>query len=282
MQAPRPVLGAAEAGYKALDGVIAFDIKSWTDALSFASQLRKPEVKAKFDTVVIDTMDELVFHAEEFVCKSAGVNTLNDIPWGGGHTQLQKMFKRLFRDITQSGYGLILVAHAHLKQDEEDEKIKYATLGFNKKVKQIMMGLLDILIYVEANRDPLEPNIMHFRSSKFWEAKSRFANIVPSAIFSYDNLERAIADATKGVAKRSDSAGIEKHADSEVRISEADFCELKKATIAAAEKAIERAGQPVVLEEINVALAGRKISETDISYVSALKLLKDKLEDMAK
>ena len=73
---------ATEPGYKAIPGIIAQDINSWTDVLQVAAQLRRPEAKEKFDVITIDTLDELVFIATEYLKQSEGVDDLTEIPWG--------------------------------------------------------------------------------------------------------------------------------------------------------------------------------------------------------
>jgi GTPase SAR1 family protein len=82
LQAPKPLMLATEKGYLTHPGTMAVDITSWTDALSAVAQLRKPEVKERFQTIIIDTIDLLVDMGEDYVCQTNGVKTLSDIPWG--------------------------------------------------------------------------------------------------------------------------------------------------------------------------------------------------------
>lgn len=278
MQAPKPLLLAAEKGYKALKGVHAVDINSWVDILTVAAQLQKPEVREKYSTIVIDTLDELVFMAEEYVTQQAGVAQLNDIPWGQGHATLGKMFRKLFKQITQH-YGLIIVAHESKKVDPDDEENRYSTLAINKKVKGIVIGLLDILTYVDANRDPDSPNTMHFRSSENWEAKSRFANIVPSAVFNYDNLEKAIHDAVDGIATKEEHKDYYGGDDSTDSVSQEEYEKLRDKVLEVAVAKINEMGQGPVVELISITL-GKKISETNIHDWEPLKALLIELENL--
>jgi hypothetical protein len=275
LQAPNPILAACEVGYKAIPNTIAFDVHSWTDMLSFVSQLKKPEAKERFDTVVIDTLDELVFYAEEFVLSKHGVSTLSDIPWGAGYTELAQMFRRLFHSIIKD-YGLIIVAHADLKIDPEDEDNRYATLGINKKVKKIVVGLLDILTYVESSRDPSIPNLLHFRAGQGWEAKCRFANIKPVVEFSYENLVNAIEEASSSYAT------AEHHKDyfhdEDDSISHEEIEALKAEITEMAKQKIEQMGdsQPI-LQLIDQTLA-KKIAECTPQDYQGLNVLKEELD----
>ena len=199
-KAEKCLILATEIGYKALPGVMAQPINSWSDFLIAVSQLRKPEAKEKFKTIAIDTLDELVFLATEHVLQKNGVSDLSEIPYGKGYNELEDVLRKPFRQIVEN-YGLILLAHDTSKQDEDDKEIKYATLNFNKKVKRVVTGLMDLLVYVEMKRG-VEKRIMHFQPSEYWEAKTRFEHIVPSAVFSYENLVKAITDAIEGIATK--------------------------------------------------------------------------------
>jgi hypothetical protein len=64
-KAPNSIIIATEAGYKAIPGVIAVDVRSWSDFLTVIAQLKKAEAKERFKTVIIDTLDNLAFYALE-------------------------------------------------------------------------------------------------------------------------------------------------------------------------------------------------------------------------
>lgn len=240
--------------------------------LSFASQLKKPEAKEKFDTVVIDTLDELVFYAEEFIFAKYGVNKLNDIPWGAGYIELAYMFKRLFNGIVRD-YGLIVIAHADLKVDPEDEERRYATLGFNKKVKKIVMGMLDVLGYVEASRLPENPNLLHFRSSEFWEAKCRFSNMTETIELSYDNIVKAVHDAVG-------NNSVEEHKDyyhqDSIEIPQEVIDSLKEKITTIAQEKIEEYGVPKVVKLIEDTL-GKKVAECTVHDYEGLVVLEEEI-----
>lgn len=194
----------------------------------------------------------------------------------GAYVELAQMFRRLFHGIVKD-YGLIIVAHADLKMDPEDEDNRYATLGINKKVKKIVVGLLDILAYVESSRNPNTPNLLHFKAAEGWEAKSRFAGIKSTVEFSYANLEGAIKEAV------SDYATAEHHKDyyhdSEDQATSAEVETLKVELTATASDLIEKTGPQPVLKLINDTLA-KKISDCSSQDYQALLVLKEELARM--
>ena len=60
-QFPKALLVAFEKGYNAIGGVIAQDVTKWADFKMVLRQLERPEVKERFDTIIIDTILLLSF-----------------------------------------------------------------------------------------------------------------------------------------------------------------------------------------------------------------------------
>lgn len=276
-QAEKCLILATEIGYKAIPGVMAQPINSWSDFLIAVSQLRKPEAKQMFKTVAIDTLDELVFLATEYVLQQNGVSDLSEIPYGKGYNQLEDVLRKPFRQIVES-YGLILLAHDTSKQDEDDDKLKYATLNFNKKVKRVVVGLLDLLVYVEMKRGA-EERIMHFQPSELWEAKTRFKNIVPSAVFSYDNLVKAVADAVDGIATKESRESFQA-AGSQLPTQE-DFEEFLKEVNDTAMGIIEKTNKVEEVQSIiSKHLNGRKLGQAKLDDYYLLKNIMQELKGL--
>lgn len=275
---PNALILATEPGYKAIPGVMAQDITGWTDVLQVAAQLRKPEAKEKYDVIAIDTLDELVFLATEFMLQSEGVDDISDILWGKGYSILEGMLRKLFRQIQQD-YGLILIAHDGRKQDAEDKDLYYASLNFNRKVKRVVMGLLDILAYVEVQRGD-DNSIMHFRDSERWEAKSRFANIVPSTEFSYEGLVEAVADAV-GEDGTTDERKSIPYSEKTDLPTDAEFEKYLGDINERAMTIINETGKmDEVQEAIGRVLSGRKLSQAKVQDYYALRQLNKALDEI--
>lgn len=108
---PKPLLLAFERGYNAIAGIIAQDITSWSDIKQVVRELKKPENKESFSTIIIDTVDVAATYCEKYICGQNGVNALGEIPYGQGWTLLKKEFEDVFRTITQQGYAVYFIAH---------------------------------------------------------------------------------------------------------------------------------------------------------------------------
>lgn len=56
-QMPSPLVLAFERGYNAIANIFAQDVTSWSEMKQIVNQLKKKEVKERFKTVVIDTVN---------------------------------------------------------------------------------------------------------------------------------------------------------------------------------------------------------------------------------
>jgi len=277
LKSDKSLLFAAEKGYKSLAGTMAVDINSWTNLLTAVAQIKNPQVQERYKTIVIDTLDELVFYGEQYVLQANNVSKPSEIAYGGFYVQIEQMFRKLFKDITQH-YGLVIVAHADLKLDEDDpeKKLKYATLTVNKRVKKIVIGLLDLLVYVEGDRSKPGVTIAHYKSSPYWEAKSRFPHIVESNIFNYENLKNDILHA---IGDNVTNKTHKQYITEEPSYTQADFETIKAEVEKLGMSLVESKGLGVVSGTINSVL-GKKIGDTDIGDVAALRALKAEFESM--
>lgn len=278
MKADSPLLIATEKGYLAIPGVLAVDVKSWSDFLTVVAQLKKPEARAKYKTVVIDTLDNLAFYATEEVLAKNGVSKISDVPYGGGYVQLEAMFRKALKEIADR-YGVIIIAHPNQKQEDvfvegtpEAKKNQYWDLAVNKKIKGIAIGMMDLLIFVEHNRRPNVPNVAHFIASDNWEAKTRFANIVPSVDFSFENIKKAITNAAGAGAVNT----VTRTVTETVERTGEEFGVLKARVEKFALELVDKKGYEPVKQKITYIL-GKQLKDADIADYDRLVLLEDEL-----
>lgn len=79
---PKALLLAFEKGYNALPGVIAQDITSWTEMRLVYRELKKPEVKEHYKSIIIDTIDIASDMCQKYICNQKGIESLGDLGYG--------------------------------------------------------------------------------------------------------------------------------------------------------------------------------------------------------
>ena len=82
VQAPRTLTCAFELGLNALSGQRYVPLPTWSDFKKVVSQLRKPQAKEMYDTIVIDTATWAYGLCEKYICQREGTEDLRSIPWG--------------------------------------------------------------------------------------------------------------------------------------------------------------------------------------------------------
>lgn len=84
VQMPDAILLAFERGYNALPGVMAQDITSWGELKQVYRELKKPAVKEKYKSVIIDTIDIAADMCQKYVCDQNGITALGELGFGKG------------------------------------------------------------------------------------------------------------------------------------------------------------------------------------------------------
>ena len=210
---PKNLLLAFEKGYNAIGGVRAVDINKWSDAKLVLRQLEKPEAKAMYDTITIDTVSIAWSLCEEFICAQNAVQKINEIPWGGGYSQLTQEFEAFLRKITMLGYGLVLITHVDVRRETiDDNEVEFFTPSLNKRCYPICNRIVDIIGYIGLDWDENGNSERWFytRKTPTIMAGSRFKYLAPKIKFGYNELVNAISDAIEKSEKLDGATVVDK------------------------------------------------------------------------
>lgn len=198
-QFPKNLLVAFEKGYNAQAGIRPIDITKWSDFKLVLRQLAKPEARQLYDTVTIDTVGIAWEMCEQFVCAQNSVQNISDIPWGGGYAACKKEFESCLRQITQFGYGLVIIAHVdtRIEKTAAGEDVEIIGPAIPKRAYAIVNQLVDIIGYIDVCYDENgnSERWLYTRKTPTVMAGSRFKYLAPKIRFGYDELVNAISDA---------------------------------------------------------------------------------------
>ena len=210
---PNVLFAATEAGHNALNGIYVQQIKKWADFRKFVKELGKKEVQDRFETIVIDTADNLWDLCEEFILSSNGVTKISDIPFGAGYGMVEKEFDKKLREIPMLGYGLVLISHSTqvpITAIDGTESEQYQST-LPKRAKKVVNRMADIMGHVLpiVNEEGVQETRLYMRETPLVQAGSRWKHTPESIIFSYDNLVNTIAEAVDKAAKEDGVEAIE-------------------------------------------------------------------------
>lgn len=200
---PGSLILAFEKGYSAIPGIMAKPINSWGDFKKVLSELRDPEVKAKFQTICIDTADIAYLYCEKYICsRESTVNVTYDsiasIPFGKGYKLCQQEFDECIRKILQMDYGLVLISHAQDKtfKNENGEEYNQIVPTLDNRARLVCERTCDIIGFSTIiDTDEGSSTKLFLRGTPRFVAGSRFKYTPDVIDFNYDALVEAITSA---------------------------------------------------------------------------------------
>ena len=286
-QFPKNLLLGFEHGWNAIGGVKAIDVTKWADFKLILRQLEKPEAKAMYDTITIDTIGIAWDACEQYICAQNGVQKISDIPWGGGYSACKKEFESCLRKITQLGYGLVIIAHVErrIEKRADDSEVEILGPAIPKRAYEIVNQLVDIIGYIDVSWDE-EGNTerwLYTRKTPTVMAGSRFKYLAPKIKFGYQELVDAIAEAIEKSEKIDGAKVVDKQ---ENIIEEAlSFNEVRNEAMELWNKLIELdpENSKIILKKVEMVF-GRvmKLSEITEDQVDLFNLVVLDMRDLLK
>jgi hypothetical protein len=277
-QAGKALILAFERGYNALPGVYAQDIISWGDVRAVVRELKKPEVKEMFQTIVFDTIDIAGGLCEKYICAQNNVDKIGEIPYGQGWNLMKKEFEDVVRTITQLGYAVFFISHDKDKEFKRKDGTSYHQIvpSCPNTFNEIAKNLVDIYAYAEKYEDNGQGKVrLVIRSTdNSIDCGSRFKYIDSVIDMSYGALVNALNKAIDKAAEVSgeqyvtnerNNLAVEKNLDYDVLI--AKFNELATALM---EKDPAAYGPKITFIVDKYLGKGKKVSDSTMAQVELL------------
>lgn len=215
-QLPRSLFLNFEQGTNALAGIRSVPILRWTDAKKVLTQLRKPQAREMYDSIVVDTASIAWQLCERYICQREGTESIRDVAWGQGWNMLKTEFSEFWREITLLGFGILFIAHSKEKptemRDEDGNAISAVCPDLPNQAYTIINSIVDIIGYlqVQMNPDGTSERYLYTRSTPTIFAGSRYQYLAPKIKFGYNELVNAIGDAID-MAVEKDGAQVTDH-----------------------------------------------------------------------
>lgn len=208
-QMPGALILAAEKGYNALPGVIAQDITSWGEMKQVLKQLDNPQVKDKFKSIIIDTVDIAAQLCEKYVCNQLGIENIGDGGWTvNGWAKVKKEWEQTFRAIAMKGYAVVFISHSKERTVTRKDGTTYNAIGpsCSNAYNEIIRNMSDLEGFISI--DGNERHLVLRHDDDTIECKSRFAMIDSVIPFSYKSLTEALNKAIDTEAEGTNNAYV--------------------------------------------------------------------------
>lgn len=293
VQAPDCLLLAFERGYNAISGVRAVDIASWGDMKKVFKELKKPEVRAAYKTLIVDTVDLAAKYCSKFVCSLNDVQELGDIAYGKGYSLMRNEFEEIFNSLAQMDYAIIFIGHDETKMITppagcgEPYDIIVPALSPDK-VRAIIANMADIYGYAHLPKSAdgsSQPAILTIRDNTgIITCGSHFKYMKDEIVFSYqslvDEINRAIDEDEAHGAEVVDEAPT-------VVFEERNFTELKEQFDSLVEKVSSNVSEedwenvwgPKIAGIVSQCLGDKKVADLNENQVDQMDLVVSMLLD---
>lgn len=243
-----------------------------------------------FETVIIDTTDIAYDLCEKYICSKEGVETIGDIPYGGGYSMVEKEYDEALRGIALEGYGLVLISHATDKpmKDEKGEDYNQIVPTLNKRASKVVTRMADIIGYSRGvkNEEGEIETLFFMRGTDRYVAGSRFKYTPPFIKLTYANLVDAIADAIEKQETEDGATVVEKKENIYKEQTSYDFDDVMKEIQGVigelmANEELQTKNAPEITRVVEEQLGkGKKVSQATKDQVDILALILSDLKDL--
>lgn len=167
------------------------DITEWTEFRKLVAELIKGQrdQSHNFETLIIDTVDNLYMSCERFVRKREGIKHESELGFGKGYHLVRDEFKSVIDLVAMKGFGIVFLSHSQEKDIEtKTQKITRIDSTLGATAKKYVSGLCDFIFYV--HQDEEENRWLITKGSEGLNAGDR-SGVLPKAIplTNFEDLE---------------------------------------------------------------------------------------------
>lgn len=287
---PKPLFLAFEIGYRAIPGIIAQDITTWGEMKQVLRELKKPEVKAQFSSIIVDTVDIAASLCQKYICNQLGIENIGDGGWSNnGWDKYKKEFEDTFRSLSMLGYAIIFISH---------DKEKTVTPKYGKEYQQIGSSLQSSALAIVENMCDLIGYAHSKVNTETGEAKrvltlrsnddsircgGRFKRIKPEIDFSYEALEAALQEAIALEAAEYNNEFVTDEPIKPVEVQQYDYDALMNEFKQLVEQLMQESQSNAmkITAIVDKYLGkGKKVSDTTPSQAELISLIIDEMKDL--
>lgn len=205
---PGALLLAFEKGYNAIPGIYAQPIEKWSELKEVVRELKKPEVKEKYKTIIIDTVDFAGAACEKYICNQLGIDNIGDGGWSNnGWSKYKKEFEEVFRTITMQGYALVFISHDQEKTFKRKDGTEYnmTVPTAQKSINNIAKDMSDIYTYAYMDEVSKSRKLIMRSLDNTVECGCRFKYMQNEVDLDYKALVTALNEAIDKEAKENNN-----------------------------------------------------------------------------
>lgn len=283
-QASRPIFLQTESGDRNLVGITPVPISTFGDFKSAVNQLCTSTGREKFDTVVIDSITNLLLIADKAYAAKASeaegkdssgnpivLEMASHATFGKGLKFIKEGIASQLQKLTNAGFLLMNIIHVEEKTDFKTQKT-YVGPTISTSLNNLIERFVDQTIYLSGKQDG-DYRINFTPKGGYSGTGGRYTMLVESVPNTFENLEKAFHDAIQSSAKNKNAKLVDTSGETKLEVVEYDFLALKEefkhltAEIMKQDRENAAKIQAIVAEEIG---SSRKATDLQIEHVENL------------
>lgn len=188
---PSPIFGQTEDGTKFISGVRGVRLKNWNDVKQFVRELRRPEVREMYETVVLDRADIIYVYCYDYVLQQLGISDPSEKGYGVGWKKIEREWTQTMNRIEAEGYGIVFISH---DKDIMNQKMEYVgtKIKLESQAANVIRGMTDFIFNLRKEVINDYQTVIAYSDLFSVETKSRARYFADRFEFTYDNLEKEL------------------------------------------------------------------------------------------
>ena len=201
----RSLVLAFENSIKGISGIYGVDVDSYATLSSYVTQLENPQMREKFDTVIIDTLFLLDHCIEKSITDAYGVDLIKDaLKWNAGFKIVDKKFLSILKRLQKAGYTLCYIAHPTTKKIKiNGVEIDTLEPKVSNRIKDLLMPEIDIRLFCFTDNE--NNRKIATQQTVYYDARCRVAEMTPLLDFDAEILKEEFA---KGIDRKQANGGL--------------------------------------------------------------------------
>lgn len=190
----RALILSFENSQKGIAGAHAVQIDSYETLSFYLSQLQNPQVREKFDVIIIDTLFLLDYACEKSVTDAYGKDLLGDcLKWNKAYKIVDKRFLTVIKTLQKMNYTVVYVCHPAEKKVKAPNGQEYTKIEpkVSDRIKDLLLPEIDIRLF--ASYDNEGNKVIYTQGTPFFDARCRVGEMDQVIPFNAQALREAFA-----------------------------------------------------------------------------------------
>lgn len=191
----RALILSFENSQKGIAGAHAVQIDSYETLSFYLGQLQNPEVRKKFDVIIIDTLFLLDYYCEKSVTDAYGKDLLGDcLKWNKAYKIVDKRFLTVIKTLQKMNYTVVYVCHPVEKKVKAPNGQEYTKIEpkVSDRIKDLLMPEIDIRLF--ASFDAEGNKVIYTQGTPYFDARCRVGDMDAIIPFNAPILRQAFAE----------------------------------------------------------------------------------------